>query len=173
MKATVSCVAMASSKGGPTAVDGLNQSQTLICKAMRHGQRNVKTPHAGSQACTPAGCALARLAVFAPSAHPQMPSRGRRPSAIVHAVDHASTMKRRDPRRSQIVRITHGEKLRAAGMHLLHGDSSIQAMEHAVACDALLTRYSEIRCSGMSCATVSQLYTFPSISAQPDVRTSM
>ena len=77
------------------------------------------------------------------------------------------------PRLRQIVRMTHGETWRAAGMHLLHGDSATQAMERAVACDALRTRYSEIRCSGMSCATVSQLYTCPSISAQPEVRTSM
>src|SRR5262249_23108690 len=96
MKATVSCVAMASSQGGPTAVDGLKPSKTLIGKAMRHGQRNVKTPQAGSQAHTPAGCALAGPPVFSPSAHPQMPSRGRCPLTNAHDVDHASATKRRD-----------------------------------------------------------------------------
>ena len=69
--------------------------------------------------------------------------------------------------------MTHGETWRLTGMHRRHGDSATQAMEPAVACDALLTLYSERRCSGICCATVSQLYTFPSISAQPEVRTSM
>src|SRR5262245_47664143 len=53
------------------------------------------------------------------------------------------------------------------------GESATQEKAYAVACDARRQRYSERRFTGMSLATVSQLYTCPSISAHPDVRTSM
>src|SRR5262245_52487260 len=99
---------------------------------------------------------------------------GRRPLTIPSDVDHASAPQRRDaappPECTHDPWLRHGAERACIGFL---GDRATQAMAPAVACDALLTRYSERQCSGICCATVSQLYTFPSISAQPEVRTSM
>ena len=49
-----------------------------------HCQLNVKTTHLCSKERTLGDFALLRTAVFSPSAHHQIPSRGRHPSAILH-----------------------------------------------------------------------------------------
>jgi len=48
-----------------------------------------KTPHACRKERTLVGFARSRTAVFSPSAHQQIASRGRRPSVIFHDVDKA------------------------------------------------------------------------------------
>jgi hypothetical protein len=63
----------------------------------RHGQLHAKNATFVQESSPLPGFALSQTAVFSPSVYPQIPSGGRRPSALLQSVDHAPGRLRLQP----------------------------------------------------------------------------